>query len=101
MQILMSHKAYDDINSIFLYISHDSVKYANKTIQHIYSTIDSIKNFPYIGSYLPIISNSQFRERIYKSYRIIYEISEDTDFIYIHFIIHSKQNFKLLKKIYF
>ena len=31
MQIFMSNEAHEDIGSIFEYISHDSIKYANET----------------------------------------------------------------------
>lgn len=54
MQILMSNEAHQDIDSIFEYISRDSIKYAN----------------------------------------------ENSNTIYIHFVIHSKRNFKSFYKSY-
>lgn len=40
------------------------------------------------------------RELIYKNYRIIYEVQENSKIIYIHFIIHVKRNFKSFYKNY-
>lgn len=39
MQVLMSNEAHEDIDSIFEYISRDSIKYANETSENIYSRI--------------------------------------------------------------
>lgn len=100
MQILISDEAYKDIESIFGYISHDSIKYANETSKNIYSRIYKLADNPYLGRCVPEFSNKQFRELIYKSYRIIYDISEDSNIIYIHFIVHSKRNFKSFYKSY-
>ena len=53
MQILMSNEAHQDIDSIFEYISRDSIKYANETSNTIYihiinlQSLDSQKNQKY------------------------------------------------------
>jgi plasmid stabilization system protein ParE len=100
MQILISNEAHKDIDSIFEYISYDSVKYANKTIANIYSLIYELASSPYLGRYVPELYDNNFRELIYKSYRIIYETSENSNTIYIHFIVHSRQNFESFLKSY-
>jgi len=41
-----------------------------------------------------------FREIIYKSYRIVYDVSEDSNTVYIHFVVHGKRNFKSFYKSY-
>ena len=100
MQVLMSNEAHDDIDSIFNYISHDSIKYANETSANIYSRIYELEKAPYLGRYVPELSDNHFRELIYKNYRIIYDISEDLNTVYIHFIIHCKRNFESFYKSY-
>ena len=77
MRILMSNEAHQDIDSIFEYISRDSIKYANETSENIYSCISNLEN-----------------------YRIVYDFSEDSNTIYIHFVVHSKRNFKSFYKSY-
>lgn len=98
MQVLMSNEAHEDIDSIFEYISRDSVKYANETSENIYSRIYELENAPYLGRFVPELSDKHFRELIYKSYRIVYDISEDSNTIYIHFVVHGKRNFKSFSK---
>ena len=100
MQVLMSNEAYQDIDSIFEYISHDSIKYANETLENIYYRIYELKNAPYLGRYVPEFSDKHFREIIYKSYRIVYDVSKDSNTVYIHFVIHAKRNFKSFYKYY-
>ena len=74
MQVLMSNEAHQDIDSIFEYISRDSIKYANETSENIYSRIYELENAPYLGRYVPELSDKHFRELIYKSYRTFFFI---------------------------
>ena len=96
----MSNEAHKDIDFIFEYISRDSTKYANKTIEHIYSLINELESSPYLGRIVPELPEESFRELIYKSYRIVYEILKNSNIIYIHFIVHKKRNFNLFYKSY-
>ena len=100
MQILMSNEAHQDIDSIFEYISRDSIKYANETSENIYSCISNLENAPYLGRYVPELSTKHFRELIYKSYRIIYDVSKDLSTVYIHFVVHDNRDFESFYKSY-
>ena len=53
MQVLMSNEAHQDIDSIFEYISRDSIKYANETLENIYSRIYELESAPYLGRFDP------------------------------------------------
>ena len=86
MQIFMSNEAHEDIDSIFEYISHDSIKYANETSENIYSRIYELEKTPYLGRYVPKLPDKQ--------YRIVYDISEDSKTVYIHFVVHGSRSFK-------
>ena len=90
----MSNEAHDDIDSIFNYISHDSIKYANETSANIYSRIYELEKAPYLGRYVPELVDKYYRELIYKSYRIFYEVSKEEDSVYVHFVVHGKRDFK-------
>jgi plasmid stabilization system protein ParE len=96
----MSNEANKDMDSIFEYISLDSIKYANETLENIYSLIYELEDSPYLGRYVPELLDKQFREIIYKNYRIVYDISKDSNIVYIHFVVHSKRNFKSFYKSY-
>lgn len=98
MKVLISNEAHKDIDSIFNYISRDSLKYANETSENIYSRIAELENLPYIGRYVPELTDKCYRELLYKNYRIIYSISDKKNIIYIRFVIHNKRNFKSFYK---
>lgn len=49
MQVLISNEAHQDIDYIFEYISRDSIKYANETLENIYSLIYKLESAPYLG----------------------------------------------------
>ena len=94
MKIIISEEAHRDIEEIFKYISKDSLRYAKETVENIYNKIYNLEESPYIGRYIPCLLNKECREIIYKSYRIVYTISETKSEIYIHFIVHGARNFK-------
>ena len=64
MNISISNRAYNHMRSIAKFSAKISTNYSNKVIQNIYSTIYSIKDTPYIGRYVPEISDKHYRERI-------------------------------------
>jgi len=90
MKIVLSNEAIDDTNSIYKYISRDSIKYARKTIEDIRIKIRILKEQPYIGRKVPEFDDEYLRELLYKSYRIIYEIEEDT--INIKTVLHGSKD---------
>ena len=100
MQLIIPNTVSKDILEIYKYISKDSLKYAKETAYNIYSRIAELKFSPYLGRYVPEFQNKQYRELLYKSYRIIYSISEETSTIYIHFVVHSKRNFNSFYNFY-
>lgn len=100
MRVIMSNKAEQNISEIYDYISRDSIRYAIETTENIRSFIHDLEISPYLGRYVPEISNKRYREILYKSYRIVYTLSEEIDLVYIHFVIHGKRNFKSFYKSY-
>jgi len=77
MKIIISTNVKFALNDIFDYSCHFSPKYATTILDNIYKIILNIQEAPYIGRYVPEISNKQFRERLYKDFRIIYYISKN------------------------
>ena len=88
------------MRSIAEFSAKISANYSNKVIQNIYSTIYSIEDAPYIGRYVPEISDKHYRERICGNYRIIYVVSEKHNTIYIRYIISGKQNSNLFFEVH-
>lgn len=91
MKVIKSQKAHKDIKNIFEYIAYDSLYYAKKTIDYIYSYINKLEHFPYIGRYIPEFNNKRYREIIYKKYRIFYCVSKKNNEVYIYRVIYSSR----------
>ena len=87
VQIEWSEISDYDIIQIYSYIYKDSIYYAVKTINGIVKSTENLEIFPYMGRKVPEYNLNQFRELIYKSYRIIYEVQFNK--IIIHRIWHS------------
>ena len=81
--------AKEDLKEIYEYISSDSVYYANKKIEEIIEKTKYLSMFPYMGRKIPEFNNVNFRELIYKSYRIFYKVNSN---IYILKIFHHSRN---------
>ena len=100
MEISISNRAQSNIENVTEFTLKISANYANRVINEIYSTIYSIKDAPYIGRYVPEISDKHYRERICGNYRIIYVVSEKHNTIYIRYIISGKQNSNLFFEVH-
>ncbi len=95
INIVVRKKASRDLDEIKKYISRDSKFYANKTIADIYSKIDNLIYFPYMGRCVPEFNSKMIRELIYKSYRILYMV--DSQCVYILRVYHHSRNISNLK----
>jgi len=103
MKIVVDDLAKQSLIDIYYYNYQYSLKNAIETNRNILRCIHELEDLPYIGRYIPEMSDKRFREIIYKcsrrtGYRIMYYISENTNKIYIFNIFNSKQDFnKFLK----
>ena len=86
-KVVWSTDASNDLIEIYNYISKDSVYYAIKTVYEIKNKTEKLYNFPYMGRKSYFYKNDEYRELIYKSYKIIYRVK--SPFIYIHRVWHS------------
>ena len=83
-------EAKADLKQIQEYISKDSIYYANKTINEIINKTEYLLMFPYMGRKIPEFDNTNFRELIYRSYRILYKVNSN---IYILNVFHHSRDF--------
>lgn len=103
MRIIIHDMAHDSIDNIIEYLANYSITSPTEIIEEIYKRIYFLENYSYIGRYIPEMSDTHFREIIYKKsrhsgYRIMYYICETKDTIYIFNIINNKQDFKSILK---
>jgi len=83
--------AKQDLKKVYDYIARDSKFYAAKVSQNIIEKSEKLNDFPEIGRIVPEIDNPNIRELFIYSYRLIYQISQNT--IDILALIHGKQDF--------
>lgn len=69
-------------------------------IKKIRSYIEDLQYSPYIGRYVPELSDRHYRERICEKYRIIYYISEKNNTVFIRYIFCGRQNSNLFFKVH-
>jgi toxin ParE1/3/4 len=83
--------AKTDLRQIHDYIAKNSRFYAKKVTLEIIEKSEQISAFPEAGRIVPEIGDPAFREFFIYSYRLIYEILNDT--IEVLALIHAKRNF--------
>jgi toxin ParE1/3/4 len=86
VQINWTIRAKEDIKSIAIYISQDSVYYAEKQVERFYAAVEVLFEHPLIGKPITEYNSPQLRQILVGKYRIIYlVVSEDRiDIITIH-----------------
>ncbi len=96
--VKITESAQNDIEEIWQYIALDSIKTATKFINKIERAIFSLESFPERNPLIPEneILKIDYRQLVYKNYRIIYRISENV--VYVLRILHGYRLFDLAMK---
>lgn len=94
MKVVLTQRAKSDRLEIFEYNSKISPNYAIRIDKKIRLYIKDLETTPYIGRYVPEISDKHYRERICEKFRIIYFISEKDNIIFIRYILSARQDKK-------
>ena len=96
-ELVWSPRSLKDIELIFEFIKQDSIEAARAFVNDLIIETLNIPMFPYKGRLVPELNNDQIREKIFKSYRIIYRIT-NTNIELVTFLHQSrrliKQEFK-------
>jgi toxin ParE1/3/4 len=87
IKVRWSPNSVADLEDICRFISKDSDYYARMFAQKILSIVETIPSFPESGRIVPEYERPDLREWIYKNYRIVYRIRDNT--IEIAAITHS------------
>ncbi len=70
--IIWTENALNDINNIALYISKNSEFYAKQFVKKLIVATLNLESFPEIGKTIRELPQSDYREILFKKYRIIY-----------------------------
>jgi plasmid stabilization system protein ParE len=71
-KIKWTEKAAGHLRAIYDYISADSAVYARRHVRGIIHATQKLETMPYCGRKVPELEDYDFREVIYRSYRIVY-----------------------------
>ncbi|MBF0565366.1 MAG: type II toxin-antitoxin system RelE/ParE family toxin [Nitrospirae bacterium] len=93
-KIRWSKDSISDLKEICRFIASDSPYYAALLRDRIFEMAEHLEVFPEMGRRVPESDDTSVRELIYKSYRIIYRISED--YLEIIAIVHSSRLLRLM-----
>lgn len=73
-KVVISPLALRDLEEIVTFIAHDDPTAAERFGLRLIEEAESLDSFPLSGRVVPEIQNSSIRERIYRSYRIVYRV---------------------------
>lgn len=78
MKIIWTEEALEQLTGIEDYISKDSPVRAARFVNQLVEHAELLSNNPRLGRTVPEIANSTIRELIFKKYRIVYRLNEDS-----------------------
>lgn len=81
VSIIWTESALSDIIEIKEYISLDSSLQAALISEAIFTKTQVLLQFPEVGKPVPELQDKVYREILFKKYRIIYRLAEETIFI--------------------
>jgi toxin ParE1/3/4 len=100
VKIVWTNASIKDLREIFEYISVDSIRYANLSVNKIYQKVQIISLNPYSGKIVPEFKNSLIRELVIGNYRTIYRVKSDiqVDILRVYHTARHLEKGKILPK---
>lgn len=93
-RVLLTRGAEQDLESIHDYIAEfDSVANANRVLDRLMVVVDGLARFPERGSHpkeLLALGIKAYRQTMFKPYRVVYRILDDT--VVIHLIVDGRRD---------
>ena len=93
-KVKWTNVAYNDLEEVADYIAKDSTYYASGFVREVRDAARSLAYFAKQGRIVPEFNNPSIRELFVRSYRMIYQVTEDT--IYIIGFIHGARDLNTL-----
>ena len=86
VKVVWTDSAINDLNDIGEFIAKDSERYAQLTVDRLFSSVDILEEHPRSGKMVTEFANERIRELIRNNYRIVYNIVDEyrIDIISIH-----------------
>jgi len=93
-KIKWTEKAAGHLRAIHDYIARDSAVYARRHVRGIIYATQKLEMMPYCGRRVPELENYDFREVIYRNYRIVYRVADADENIEILAVMHGARDFE-------
>ena len=90
MKLFWTEPDLQDLQNLRDYIANDSDIHAANFISSILMRVDRLEQLPLIGRIVPEAQSNDIREIIYRTYRIIYRVTENH--IDILAVIHGSRD---------
>ena len=98
MKIVWAEPAIADLESIHEYIARDSKTYAARFIKSLIVATVKLEKLPFCGRLVPEFEKYEFREVIFRNYRIIYRVIENNLNVEILAVIHAARDIESVLK---
>jgi len=84
--VIWTDSAIDDLHAIGDFIAKDSIRYAEITVNELFSAADILEDHPKAGPVVPEFQVENIRQLIRGNYRIVYSIIDDfrIDILTVH-----------------
>ncbi len=89
-RVIWSPQALDDLDAIRSHIAFDAPRTAQSFIQRIFKAVERLNRFPLSGTIVPELRREEFREILFKRYRIVYRVHNE-DLVEIVTVYHGSR----------
>jgi addiction module RelE/StbE family toxin len=100
VEVRWTASALQDLNDIGEYISKDSIKYAEITVNELFDSVDILENHPRAGVMVPEFNVDYLRQINRGNYRVVYQIINEfrIDILTVHNSARLISNTNFFKK---
>ena len=91
-RILWSLTATSDLAAIEEFIAQDSVLHAVHFIDRLVDSVEKLATLPRAGRVVPEFRNENLREIIFRNYRVVYLVEDET--VHIVRVVHGARDLR-------
>lgn len=91
-KVIWSDQAITDLREVCSYLARDNQEAALRIGNGILDHVRILAQFPFIGPTYPRGASGPLREIVFRSYRIFYDVSEDSHCVYVLHVWHATRD---------
>ncbi len=89
LKVIWAESALSDLEQVVRFIATEDLEAARKLGNSLIQRVEQVASFPRSGRIVPETSNDNVREIILTPYRVVYEISEKNQALYVLRVWHA------------